>query len=189
MSTPTLSTKRLLLRPWRASDRDAFAELNADPQVMAFYAQTLNRNESDALADKIQEEWAIRGYGIWAVEAPGVADFIGSIGLSYWNRGTAFSPCIDIGWRLGSRYWGKGYATEGAREVLHYGFEMLKLPEIVSMATIGNIRSHKVMQRLGMTTNSAENFEHPQLPKGHPLSWRVLYRLQNLLLRYSNCNK
>ncbi len=177
MSLPTLHTKRLILRPWHQSDLGPFAEFNADPRVMEFYPNILTREESDALAEKMQKEFAMRGYGFWAVEVPGIASFIGYIGLNYWDLKMEFSPCIDIGWRLGFAYWGKGYATEGALGALEYGFKSLKFAEIVSMATIGNTRSHHVMKRLGMKTNAAENFQHPKLPKDHPLSWRVLYRL------------
>lgn len=177
MKMPTLYTRRLILRPWREADLIPFAEFNADPRVMEFYPRTLNRNESDALAKTFQKEIELRGYGFWAVEVPGVAEFIGYIGLKYWDLEMEFAPCIDVGWRLGFPYWGKGYATEGARRVIQYSFEILKLPEIVSMATIGNTRSHRVMKRLGMTSNPEENFEHPKVPQGDPLSWRVLYRL------------
>lgn len=177
MPLSVLSTQRLILRPWRTSDLEPFAALNADPNVMEFYPYLLSREESNALWEKIQREFDIRGYGFWAVEAPGVADFIGYVGLNYWDLEMKFAPCIDIGWRLGFSFWGKGYATEAALQVLRYGFESFKFPEIVSMATIGNKRSQRVMQRLGMRTDPSENFEHPHLPKGHTLSWRVLYRL------------
>lgn len=175
---PILRTQRLILRPWRPKDLVLFAEINADPKVMEFYPKTLNREESDVLAEKIQREFAERGYGFWAVEVPGVADFIGYIGLNYWNLEMPFAPCIDIGWRIGSSYWGKGYATEGAKAVLQYGFETLKLTEIVAMATLHNVRSHKVMIRLGMKSDPAENFEHPKVARGDPLSVRVLYRIK-----------
>lgn len=177
MSTISLHTQRLILREWRESDLAPFADFNADPQVMQFYTHTLNREESDALAEKYQRELKARGYGFWAVQAPAEADFIGYVGLNYWDLEADFSPCIDVGWRLGSPYWGKGYATEAALAALDYGFETLGFQEIVSMATIGNTRSHRVMERLGMRTNPSENFAHPKLPKGHPLSMRVLYRL------------
>ncbi len=177
MKLPTLRTKRLLLRPWEESDLQPFSEINADPKVMEFYASTLTRAESDALAKKIQQDCAVRNYGFWAVEVIGADPFIGYIGLNYWDLEMSFAPCIDIGWRLDSSQWGRGYATEGAREALRYGFEVLDLPEIVAMATIGNERSHRVMERLGMSHNLEENFHHPKLPKEHPLSMRVLYRL------------
>ncbi len=177
MSLPTLTTERLVLRPWKKSDLDPFFKLNADPKVMEFYQSTLTRVESDALAEKIQHDYAHRSYGFWAIEVPGVADFIGYVGLNYWDLEMSFAPCIDIGWRLDSSYWGHGYATEGAQEALRYGFETLQIEEIVSMATTGNHRSHRVMERLGMHHNPQENFRHPKVPIDHPLSLRVLYRL------------
>ena len=177
VNLPILKTERLILRPWKESDLLPFFKLNADPKVMEFYASTLTRSESDSLAEKIQREAALRGYGFWAVEVPGVAEFIGYIGLNYWNLEMSFAPCVDVGWRLDSSHWGKGYATEGAKEALRYGFEELKLNEIVAMATIGNTQSHRVMQRLGMIHNPHENFHHPKLAKDDPLSLRVLYRL------------
>lgn len=179
MHLPIQRTERLVLRPWRESDLLPFFEINADPKVMEFYASTLTRPESDALAQKIQSEYASRGYGFWAVEIPHIAPFIGYIGLNYWNLEMSFAPCIDVGWRLASAHWGNGYATEGAKEALRYGFETLRLEEIVAMATIGNTRSHRVMERLGMRHDSRENFHHPKLPMDHPLSLRVLYRLTN----------
>jgi len=177
MNLPVLRTERLILRSWKESDLLPFFELNSDPKVMEFYASTLSRVESNALAEKIQRDNQTKNYGLWAIEVPGISSFIGYVGLNYWNLEMSFAPCIDIGWRLSASYWGCGYATEGARETLRYGFEELKLPEIVSMATVGNARSHRVMERLGMKCNPQENFHHPKLPSDHPLSLRVLYRL------------
>jgi len=177
MSLPILPTQRLILRPWRETDLEPFAKLNADPKVMEFYPSVLTQEESDALAVKFQKEFKERGYGFWAIEVPGVADFIGYVGLNYWNLEMKFAPCIDIGWRLDSSYWGYGYATEGAKAALHHGFKTLGFSEIVAMATIGNIRSRHLMERLGMKNDPAENFEHPRVPLGDPLSLRVLYRL------------
>ncbi len=172
-----LKTERLILRPWRESDLEAFAHINADPKVMEFFPNLLSRQQSDAYAEKIQRELAVRGYGFWAVEVPGIADFIGYVGLNYWNLDMPFAPCIDVGWRLGSEHWGSGYATEAAKVALRYGFEKLQFEEIVAMAAKENIRSHRVMERLGMECDPREDFEHPKLPQGHPLSLRVLYRL------------
>ena len=177
MTLPILYTKRLILRPWCDADLVPFAEMNADPRVMEFYPRVLDKNESDTLVKTFQKEIEAQGYGYWAIEVPEVAGFIGYVGLKYWNLEMSFAPCVDVGWRLGFPHWGKGYATEGAKRVIQYAFEVLKLSEIVSMATIGNIRSQRVMQRLGMTSDPAENFEHPRVPRGDPLSWRVLYRL------------
>lgn len=144
---------------------------------MEFYAKVLTQKESNTIAEKIQKDYAEHGYGFWAVEAPDVASFIGYIGLNYWNLEMDFAPCIDIGWRIASLYWGFGYATEGAKEVLRYGFKELNLEEIVGMATIKNHRSQRLMERLNMKHDPKENFHHPMLKKSDPLSLRTLYRL------------
>lgn len=177
MPLPTLKTKRLILRNWKKSDLLPFFQLNADSRVMEFYAKTLSRKESDALAEQIQRNATKYPYGFWAVEVPGISSFIGYIGLNYWDLQMDFSPCVDIGWRIAFPYWGFGYALEGAQEVLRYGFENIELDEIVSMATIGNFRSQRLMKRLAMEHDPKENFHHPKLLKRDPLSMRVLYRL------------
>lgn len=177
MGLPFLKTERLILRPWKSSDLVPFSEINADPKVMEFYESTLTQLQSDNLAEKIQAGYANRNYGSWAIEVQGGDSFIGYAGLNYWDLKVDFAPCFEIGWRLSSAHWGFGYATEAARKVLSYGFEVLKIPEIVSMATIQNMRSRRVMERLGMVHHPKENFHHPKLAIEHPLSLRVLYRL------------
>lgn len=172
-----ITTARLLLRAWRDSDLPAFADLNADPVVMEFMPGRLDRAASDAMAARIHAHWTARGFGSWAVGVPGVADFIGYVGLSVPRFETAFTPCVEIGWRLAAAHWGKGYATEAARAALAFGFEDLQLPEIVSFTVPTNQRSRAVMERLGMRTRSPkDDFEHPLLPPGHPLRRHVLYR-------------
>lgn len=173
----TLATPRLQLRPWRDADLAAFATLNADPRVMEFMPGLLTRTESDALAGRIRAGFAERGFGWWAVEAPGVAEFIGCIGLLVPSFEAAFTPCVEIAWRLAAGQWGRGYATEAARAALEFGFGPLGLGEIVAFTVPANRRSRAVMERLGMTHSQAENFEHPRLPAGHPLRRHVLYRL------------
>lgn len=177
MSRPELSTNRLLLRRWRDSDREPFAALNADPVVMEHYPALLTRAESDAGVDRIETSFVTRGFGNWAVEVPGVADFIGYVGLSVPAYDAPFMPAVEIGWRLDRRHWGKGYATEGARAALAFGFSEIGLHEIVSFTVPANVRSWRVMERLGMTRDPADDFEHPLLPPGHRLSRHVLYRL------------
>jgi len=173
-----IRTPRLLLRPWSTADREPFARLNADPRVMEYFMAPLSSNESDALADRLEAELAWRGWGLWAVEVPGVAPFAGFIGLSVPSFGAAFTPCVEVGWRLAARFWGAGYATEGARAAITFGFESLKLEEIVSFTVPGNHRSRRVMERLGMSRDPDQDFDHPSLPIGHPLRRHVLYRLQ-----------
>jgi RimJ/RimL family protein N-acetyltransferase len=175
VATP-LVTPRLRLRPWRDEDLAPFAEMNADPKVMEFLPKPLDRAESDALAARIRDHFACRGFGLWAVEVPGVADFIGFVGLSVPTFEAHFTPCVEVGWRLASEYWGRGYATEAARAALDYGFRRLELAEIVSFTVPANLRSRRVMERIGMIHSPADDFDHPALPEGHPLRRHVLYR-------------
>ncbi|MBL8821877.1 MAG: GNAT family N-acetyltransferase [Planctomycetia bacterium] len=174
----TLDTERLILRPWRDSDRVPFAALNADPKVMEFFPSVLTRQESDAQADRIEDHFVRHGFGMWAVEVKGHTPFAGFIGLAHPSYQTHFTPCVEIGWRLAPLYWGKGYATEGARRALQFGFDQLGLEEIVSFTAVGNIGSRRVMETLGMQRNPEDDFDHPLLAKEHPLCRHVLYRLK-----------
>lgn len=172
-----LRTERLVLRPWTAADRGPFAALNADPEVMRYFMATLTREESDAVAQRVQDAFAEQGFGFWAVEVPGVTPFGGFVGLNRPRFSAHFTPCVEVGWRLGRRFWGRGYATEAARAALAYGFDELALDEIVAFAVEGNARSRAVMERLGMTHDPADDFDHPGVPAGHPLARHVLYRI------------
>jgi RimJ/RimL family protein N-acetyltransferase len=178
MSAGELRTQRLMLRSWRQEDREPFARMNADPRVMEFFPAPLSRQESDALVDRAIAHFAERGFGPWAVELRDPGEFIGFIGLSVPRFEAAFTPCIEIGWRLAAEHWGKGLATEGARTVLESAFGQLGLPEIVSFTTEPNLRSRRVMEKLGMTRDPDEDFEHPSIAEGHPLRRHVLYRLR-----------
>jgi RimJ/RimL family protein N-acetyltransferase len=172
-----LRTHRLYLRRWCATDRQPFAALNADPRVMEYFPAPLPREESDALAARIESHFEQHRFGLWAVEIVDVAPFAGFIGLSVPRFEAHFTPCVEIGWRLAAECWGCGYATEGARAVLAFGFEQLHLAEIVSFTVPSNLRSRRVMEQLGMTRKPADDFDHPALPEGHPLRRHVLYRL------------
>jgi RimJ/RimL family protein N-acetyltransferase len=171
-----LRTERLLLRQWRDDDLDAFAELNADPEVMRHFPRTLSRAESDALAAQQKRLIAERGWGLWAVDAP--EGFIGFVGLAEPRFEAHFTPAVEVGWRLAQNGWGKGYASEAARAVVGFGFDELRLDEIVSFTYVGNDRSRRVMERIGMTRDPADDFQHPVLPEGHRLRHHVLYRLR-----------
>jgi RimJ/RimL family protein N-acetyltransferase len=173
----TLRTERLLLRPWTDADMAPFAELNADPVVMEHFPTRLTRSESDLMVERIGVRFAETGLYLWAVEVPGLLPFIGFVGLSAPTFDAPFTPCVEVGWRLGSIGWGKGYATEAARAAVADGFGRLGLDEIVSFTTTTNLRSQRVMQRLGMTHDPEDDFDHPNLPPGHPLRRHVLYRL------------
>lgn len=172
----SLETARLRLRPWTAADREPFAAMNADPAVMEFFPAPLAREASDAMVDGFMRGIDERGWGNWAVELREGGDFIGFIGISIPKRTYAFSPCVEVGWRLAKPYWGHGYASEGAREALRFGFEHAGLDEIVSFTALLNVRSQKVMQRIGMR-NANEDFRHPALPEGHALQPHCLYRI------------
>ncbi len=172
-----MKTDRLLLRSWRDEDREPFAAMNADPAVMEYFPATLTRAQSDALADRIDGDLQRLGYGLWAVEIPDEAPFIGFVGLLATDDDMPFAPAIEIGWRLAGRYWGRGLAGEGAQAALAFGVDELALAEIVALTAAGNLRSRRVMERLGMRRDPAEDFEHPALPAGHPLALHVLYRI------------
>ncbi len=174
------NTARLHLRQWKESDRDAFARLNADPQVMNFFPNLIDHQTSDAIFDDLRAQIAERGWGLWAVEvlqdeAPAQNQSIGFVGLYIPDPDLPCSPCVEISWRLMPEYWGKGYATEAARAVLQVAFETVRLAEIVSFTSLPNLRSQAVMKRIGMV--EAGEFEHPHLPVNHPLRLHALYRL------------
>jgi RimJ/RimL family protein N-acetyltransferase len=173
---PDLCTERLLLRRWRADDLEPFAALNADAAVMRYFTATLSRAESDAVAARIARHFDERGFGLWAVEVVGAVPFAGFIGLQVPSFAAHFTPCVEIGWRLAAGCWGRGYATEGARAALAFGFDGLGLAEVVSFAVEANHPSRRVMERIGMTHNPADDFDHPLLPAGDPRRRHVLYR-------------
>jgi RimJ/RimL family protein N-acetyltransferase len=173
----SLATDRLLLRPWRDDDLPHFAALNADSRVMEFFTSCLDRAASDAVAGRIRAHFDEHGFGFWAVEVPGVAPFIGFVGLSVPRFAAPFMPCVEIGWRLAVDAWGRGYATEAARGALTYGFGPLGLDQIVAFTAVENRRSRAVMERLGMRHDPADDFDHPVLPEGHRLRRHVVYRL------------
>ena len=173
-----LRTERLVLRDWRDSDLAPFAALNADPDVMQYFRGTLTRAESDAFAARIRANLQQDGWGLWAVEVIGGEPFIGFVGLARQTFEAHFTPAVEVGWRLAKAAWGRGYAPEAARAVIEFGFAELGLTEIVSITTAGNAKSRRVMQKIGMTYEPADDFEYPLLEEGHPLRPSVLYRLR-----------
>lgn len=176
MSRIIIDTPRLRLRDWRDDDVDRFAAMNADPAVMAHFPAPLTREETEAVVGRIRAHLAGHGFGLWAVEIPGVTRFAGFIGLSHVRFEAPFAPAIEIGWRLAVPFWGAGYATEGARAALAYAFDVLGLDEVVSFTIPANLRSQRVMQRIGMQRDPAGDFDHPLLPDGHRIRRHVLYR-------------
>jgi RimJ/RimL family protein N-acetyltransferase len=173
-----ITTGRLVLRRWRESDRGTFARINADPMLMQFFPRSVSSEESNSMVDRIKKHFRQRGFGLCAVELRRTGEFVGFIGLSVPAFDAALTPCVEVGWRLAAEHWGQGLATEGAREILRFGFQILQLEEVVSFTVPANTRSRRVMEKLGMTHDSTEDFDHPLLPVGHPLRRHVLYRLR-----------
>lgn len=162
MSVPVLTTERLVLRGWREEDRAPFAEMNADPEVMEHFPATMTRAESDAFVDRIEQHFADRGHGLWVVEADGT--FQGFTGLQVprfhadWMDGRE-QPVLEVGWRLRRSAWGRGWASEAARECLRFAFEDVGREEVVSFTVVGNVRSRAVMERIGMRLLT--HYDHP----------------------------
>jgi 3-dehydroquinate dehydratase/shikimate dehydrogenase len=173
-----ITTDRLILRPWKKEDLEPFAQLNSDPRVMQYFPGLLSHQESDELAKKISDCLQEKGWGFWAISLKKTDKFIGFIGLENVYFTAPFTPAVEIGWRLAFDSWGKGYATEGAKAALKYGFEKLNLKEIVSFTAVENARSRAVMKRIGMHRDLKDDFDHPKLPEGHRLRRHVLYRLK-----------
>ncbi len=169
-----LRTGRLLMRRWRPSDREPFRAMNADAEVMAHFPAPASAPESDALIDRIEASFEQRGYGLWALESLSEGRFLGFTGLSFVRFEAHFTPAVEVGWRLAREAWGHGYATEAGAAAIGFAFAM-GLTEVVSFTTVGNGRSRAVMQRLGMTHDPADDFDHPLLP-AWPQRRHVLYR-------------
>jgi RimJ/RimL family protein N-acetyltransferase len=175
---PHIETERLRLRAWRDSDREPWAAMNADPCVREFFPGLLSREESDASLDGLNGHIARHGYGFWALEERGRGEFLGFTGLLFNTTfPTRFTPGVEIGWRLARHAWGKGYATEAALASLDHGFGKLGLDAIVSFAVVANMRSRRVMERIGMRRVLDGDFDHPDIPAGDPLCRHVLYRI------------
>jgi RimJ/RimL family protein N-acetyltransferase len=176
VSVLTISTERLVLRRWLERDRAPFAAMNADPEVMAHFPAPLSREESDAFIDRIEAGFDEHGFGLWALEVRSSGVFIGFTGLAVPSFEAAFTPAVEIGWRLQRSAWGAGYAAEAARAALDVAFDQIGLREVVSFTSTVNERSQAVMRRLGMTHDPADDFDHPRVPPG-PLRRHVLYRM------------
>lgn len=173
----TRPTRRLLLRPWRDADADPFVAMNADPRVTEFLPPA-NREQTLGMIERIRRHWDEKGFGLWAIEVPGVTAFAGFVGLSTPRFEAHFTPAVEVGWRLAFEHWGQGYATEGAAAALDAGFDELGLDEIVSMTVPANVRSRRVMEKLGMQRHPSDDFDHAMLAEGDPLRRHVLYRLR-----------
>ncbi len=177
-SEPCLRTERLLLRRWRPRDRAPFAAMNADAEVMEHFPAPLSRAQSAAMIERIEACFEHHGYGLWALELPGEAPLIGFAGLSPVDIPVTFAPAVEVGWRLARRFWGRGFVTEAAAAAIAFGFARRGLSEIVSFTAVQNERSRRVMERLGMRRDPAEDFDHPLLADDARLRRHVLYRLR-----------
>lgn len=164
------------MRRWRDEDLGPFAEMNADPEVVEYLPGALSRDESDEVVRRIEGGFEANGFGLWALEVREGGKFVGFAGLNVPGFEAHFTPAVEVGWRLARAAWGNGYATEAGRAALRFGFEQVGLSEIVSFTTAENHRSRAVMERLGMTHDPADDFDHPSLPEDHPLRPHVLYR-------------
>ena len=169
-----LRTDRLILRPWRDADLDPFAALCADPVVMEHFPAPLDRAATAAMIERIRAAWARDGFGVWAVEELG-GSFIGFTGLI---RHAVLPDEVEVGWRLARAAWGRGLATEAARAAVDHAFGALGLPALISMTVPANVRSQRVMTKLGFTRNPEDDFDHPNVLTDHPLRRHWLFRLR-----------
>jgi RimJ/RimL family protein N-acetyltransferase len=171
-----MRTDRLVMRRWRDTDRDAYAAMNADPEVMRYFPATLGRAASDASVDRIEALFELQGFGLWALEVAETGEFIGFTGLNPMPEGVPGARGMEVGWRLAQRAWHHGYATEAATAAVDVAFNGAGLAEIWSMTAVLNEPSQAVMRRLGMTMYA--HFDHPRVPVGHPVRPHVVYRLE-----------
>ena len=171
---PEIETARLMLRRWKESDREPFFRMNADPRVMEFFPACLTREESDALIGRAEAHFEKHGFGPFAAELRASGELAGFVGLMVPQFEAYFTPCVEIGWRLAARHWNQGLATEGAEAVLELAFGSLRLRELVAFTVPENVRSRRVMEKLGMKFDG--EFDHPRLPEGHRLRRHVVYR-------------
>jgi 3-dehydroquinate dehydratase/shikimate dehydrogenase len=178
MSAPVIQTHRLILRPWRDEDVAPWADMNADERVMEFYTNTYTREHAREMAAYLRMRLEQDGYGYWVVEIKEGSRFAGILALQNVPFEAHFTPAFEIGWRLQFDAWGHGYATEGARALLDFAFDELHRDEVVAMTAVLNVRSQRVMERLGMTHEPADDFENPRVEPGHRLRPHVLYRIR-----------
>ncbi|NBV06842.1 MAG: N-acetyltransferase [Proteobacteria bacterium] len=172
-----IETERLILRLWKSEDAEVFAAINQDQRVIEFLRGSMSIKESQDFIVRINQLISKNGFGFWATTIKETDELIGFVGLHIPDFESHFTPCVEIGWRLGFKYWGKGYAVEAAKASLKIGFENFGLKEIVSFTTIKNSRSIAVMEKIGMKRDLKGDFSHPKLPLDHPNSKHVLYKI------------
>jgi RimJ/RimL family protein N-acetyltransferase len=174
-----IETERLILRTWQEEDIEAYYQINQDPKVIEFLAGSMTREQVSDFIAKTNKDQQKHRYCFWALELKDAHELIGFVGLRYINFNLPFTPAVEIGWRLGSKYWGKGYASEGAKASLDFGFNKIGLEEIISFTATINKCSMAVMERIGMKRDTNGDFAHPKLAANHPISQHVLYRIEN----------
>lgn len=172
-----IDTDRLVLRPWRDSDREPFAAMSRDPVVMATLGPLMTRAEADANVDSLVAHQVRHGHCFWAIERRADAAFLGFCGLKVESQIPILENELEIGWRLRSDAWGQGYAREAAQAALAWGFANCPHPRIVAITTPGNTRSWGLMERLGMTRLADGDFDHPRLAPDDPLRPHITYTI------------
>jgi len=176
--TIIIETERLYLRTWQASDAKPYFDINQDQKVIEFLLGSMTMEAVNQFMNAKNQQQVERGFTLWATELKATRELIGYVGLNYTDWEAHFTPAVEVGWRLGSRYWGNGYATEGAKAALEFGFNTIGLNEIVSFTVPMNNRSLRVMEKIGLRYDPKDDFRHPKLALDHPLSQHVLYRLK-----------
>jgi RimJ/RimL family protein N-acetyltransferase len=176
-----LVTERLILRPWRDSDRAPFVAMNSDPLVMTYFASAMTPEESDDAIGRFQAAYDRDGFSFFTAELRSTGAFAGIIGAQTMRDEVPNlpQPAVEIGWRLPRAFHGQGLATEGARATVAFCFSTLNLPEVVAVTALGNRASRHVMEKLGMTHRPDLEFDHPRMPAGHPHQRHALYRLES----------
>lgn len=174
-------TERLIIRNWRETDKAPFAKLSADPTIREFFPDLLSQQRAYELVDEDREIVAKNKYGWCAAELKETGEFIGMFGLTTFSDILPFyAPGLfELGWYLATDHWGKGLATEGGQGALDYAWQTFGSHEVVAFTATINLPSRRVMQRLGMTHDPSEDFDHPKVDIGHRLRPHVLYRIQN----------
>ncbi len=172
-----LETPRLRLVDFTAAHGDAFAAMNGDAEVMEFFPAPLSRTESDGLLRRLIAHREKHGFAPFALHLKSDDSFIGFTGLLRAEFPAHFTPAVEIGWRFTKASWGQGLGPEAAKACLRFGLEDMRLDEIVSFTALQNKRSIRVMQKIGMMHQAADDFDHPNVPEGDSLRRHVLYRL------------
>lgn len=175
--TTIIETKRLILRTWKNEDASAFFQISQDPKVNELLRGPLTMEQVGNFISRMNDKQAKYGHTLWAAELKETGQLIGYIGLNYTDWKSNFTPAVEVAWQLGSQFWGRGYATEGAEASLEYGFNKCELKEIVSFTVPANVRSIRVMEKIGLERDLEGNFANPAFPADHPLSHTILYRL------------